>query len=177
MAINLIDKMHEMYLCDRVTIDITKTLDIILQEQEKNLTDIEKQNLLNYATWFLENIEKDLGIAEKEITEKSRRNTVRQRLLTRSKVTLKGIKQICSDYLNNYNVEYMPKKYIVHIIYGEITEEKLRKLQKMLRAYIPAHILITYSNYARTHKELSSFTHTKLSSFTHQELREKDSLE
>ena len=27
MAINLIDKMHEMYLCDRVTIDITKTLD------------------------------------------------------------------------------------------------------------------------------------------------------
>ena len=94
MAINLIDKMHEMYLGDRVTIDITKTLDIILQEQEKNLTDIEKQKLLNYATWFLENIEKDLGIAEKEITEKSRRNTVRQRLLTRSKVTLKGIKQI-----------------------------------------------------------------------------------
>ena len=59
MAINLIDKMHEMYLGDRVTIDITKTLDIILQEQEKNLTDIEKQKLLNYATWFLENIEKD----------------------------------------------------------------------------------------------------------------------
>ena len=65
----------------------------------------------------------------------------------------------------------------MHITYGEITEEKLRKLQKMLRAYIPAHILITYSNYARTHKELSSFTHKKLSSFTHQELREKDSLE
>lgn len=46
----------------------------------------------------------------------------------------------------------------------------------MLRAYIPAHILITYSNYARTHKELSSFTHKKLSSFTHQELREKIAL-
>ena len=37
MAINLIDKMHEMYLGDRVTIDITKTLDIILQEQEKKI--------------------------------------------------------------------------------------------------------------------------------------------
>ena len=59
MAINLIDKMHEMYLCDRVTIDITKTLDIILQEQEK------KNNISNNTP--------NKGLTKKKIKKKKKK--------------------------------------------------------------------------------------------------------
>lgn len=177
MAIDLQNKMHEMYKDDIVTKDITGIIEKILQGQEKRVTELDQQRLLGYATWFLDNIEKELGITDKEDTIKKRRNVVRQKLLTRGKVNIVGVEQICSNYLSYYKINYEPKKYILHIVVGNIAEEKLIKLQQALRAYVPAHILLDYSNYARTHRELQAYTHEQLHNYRHIELREKESLE
>ena len=177
MAIDLQSKMHEMYKDDIVTKDITGIIEKILQVQEKRVTELDQQRLLGYATWFLDNIEKELGITDKEDTIKKRRNVVRQKLLTRGKVNLAGVEQICSNYLSYYKINYEPKKYILHIVVGNITDEKLIKLQQALRAYVPAHILLDYSNYARTHRELQAYTHEQLHNYRHIDLREKESLE
>lgn len=74
MAINLQSKMHEMYKDDIVTKDITGVIGKILQEQEKRVTELDQQRLLGYATWFLDNIEKEYATykIEKSDNEKNK---------------------------------------------------------------------------------------------------------
>lgn len=175
---SLTDKVHEMYKNDRVTIDILDACGKLLTEIDNNVTDIERQRLLNFSTWYLEQIENELGITEKESTFEKRCDTVRVKLLTRGKVSIENVLAMCKNYASYAKVSYNAKAFTIDItISKDITVDDLNKLKNEVRAYVPAHILINYAAYARTHGELRAFTHGELSKYTHEEIREKGVLE
>lgn len=175
---SLINKVHEMYKDDRVAIDILEACEKILDELGGNVTDIERQRLLNFSTWYLEQIENELAITEKESTFEKRCDTVRVKLLTRGKVSIDNVLEMCRNYASFAKVIYNAKAFTINITLSkDITADNLSKLKKEVRAYVPAHILINYADYARTHGELKAFTHEQLSKYTHEEIREKGVLE
>lgn len=175
---SLIDKVHEMYKDDKVTIDILGACEKILDELGANVTDIERQRLLNFSTWYLDQIENELGITEKESTFEKRCDTVRVKLLTRGRVSIDNVLEMCKNYAVNAKVAYNAKEFTINITLSkDITAGNLNKLKNEVRAYVPAHILINYAEYARTHGELKAFTHQELSKYTHEEIREKGVLE
>lgn len=171
---NLIDLVHTMYKRDLVTIDIFNAVEEAFKNLEANITDIEKQGLLNFATWYLDIIENELGIVEKALTLDERREEVRLRLLTRGKVCVSNALKICKNYANYAAVVYNADKYTMDVtLSADITNGNYAKLKEQLRAYVPAHIRLDYGFYARKHSELKKFTHGGLKKFTHKELREK----
>lgn len=175
---SLIDKVHEMYKNDRVTIDILNVCQRFLDEIGENIADIERQRLLNFSTWYLEVIENELDIREKESTFEKRCDAVRVKLLTRGRVSVENVTEMCRNYADYAKVVYNAEAFTINItLSSDITEEELNRLKKEVRAYVPAHILVVYGEYARTHGELKAFTHQKLGEYTHGELREKGVLE
>ena len=84
---------------------------------------------------------------------------------------------MCRQYAEYAKLIYNAEEKTLQVIISKVAENDEYKLQKALREYIPAHILIEYIPYQRTHGELRLFTHEELNKFTHQELREKGSLE
>lgn len=170
----MINKVHQMYKNDRVTRDILEAVSKYITELAENINEIARQRLLNYSTWYLDVIEGELGITEKEDTFEKRCDTVRMKLLTRGKVCVEGVMAICDNYVSYSKIIYSAGRYTLDVILSnEVTEDNRKKLERELRAYIPAHILINYYDYGRTHQELGVFTHQKLEEFTHSELREK----
>jgi hypothetical protein len=166
-----------MYQKDRVTIDIFDSVEKMFTKLEDDLADIEKQRLLNYATWYLELIEGELGITEKAETLEERREDVRLHLLTRGKVCIENVTKICKKYAEYADVKYSAETYKMQVVLnGDIPEADLAKLKDQLRAYVPAHILIGYSVYARTHGEMQEYTHEYLHNYTHGEITEKAEL-
>lgn len=171
---SLIDKVHEMYKNDKVTKDILGACEKLLTELENSITDIERQRLLNFTTWYLEQIENELAITEKESTFEKRCDAVRVKLLTRGRVSIDNVIEMCRNYADYAKVVYNAKAFTINITLSkDITASNLNKLKNEVRAYVPAHILIEYADYARTHGELKAFTHQKLSEYTHGEIRDK----
>lgn len=170
----LIEKIHDMYKNDKVTLDIFTAIEKMMNELESDIAELERQRLLDFASWYIECIESELGINEKADTLEKRCNEVRRKLLTRGKVSLSCVEELIKDY-SYHKVVYNATKYelVISLALSEIDKVELDKLQKELRAYLPAHILISYKDRGRTHDELSAYTHQELSKFTHQELNEK----
>ena len=170
----MINKMHEMYINDKVTIDILAAVGKYLNKLAENIDEIARQRLLNYCTWYLDIIEAELGITEKDSEFTKRCDTVRIKLMTRGKVCVEKVKNMCDNYVSYSKVIYSAEERMIYItLSNDITDGDRASLEKEIRAYVPAHILIVYSEYGRTHQELGAYTHEALGEFTHQELREK----
>lgn len=167
----LIYKLHEMYHKDKVTIDLLNAIEMALSEIKTDVDDVERQRLLNYATWFVDYIENDLGILPQGDYQK-RREAVKVKLFTNSKVSIAGAKAILEKFTDGrIDIIYDARGRILTVI-TEFTMPDVAVRE--LRRYIPAHILIKYVDYIRTHSELNNiFTHNMLKSFTYNELREK----
>lgn len=163
----LIDKISEMYKNDKVSLDIFNSIENILTELADCVNNIERQRLLNYSTWYLENIEAELGITEAAEFEE-RCKIVKLKLLTRGKVSVQGAEEICKGFVTYVKTVYSAEKFTLNITLGKINNVDFDKLKREIRNYIPAHIFVTYATYQRSHQELSTYTH--------QELREKDIL-
>lgn len=174
----MINKVHQMYKNDRVTRDILEATGKYITELAENINEIARQRLLNYTTWYLEVIEAELGIADKDSDFTNRCDTVRMKLMTRGKVCVEKVKNMCDNYASYSKVIYNAEERTIYItLSNDIAEGDRLRLEKEVRAYVPAHILIIYSEYGRTHQELGTYTHQELGAFTHQELREKGVLE
>lgn len=172
----LIDKVHRMYRKDRVTNDIFAAIEKYCGNTERDINDIEKQGLLNFATWYLDVIEGELGITDKEPTLEGRRGEVKVKLFQRSKVSMENVVLMCRNYTNYVKAYYDADKYTITIeTEKSIAKRSLQKMQEQLREYVPAHILLKYTYFGRTHGQMneSGFTHEYLHSFTHEQIREK----
>ncbi len=170
----MINKMHEMYTNDKVTIDILAAVGKYLDKITENIDEIARQRLLNYCTWYLDIIEAELGITEKDSEFTKRCDTVRIKLMTRGKVCVEKVKNMCDNYVSYSKVVYSAEERMIYItLSNDITDGDRARLEGELRDYLPAHILIVYKKYGRTHEELGDYTHEELGAFTHRELREK----
>lgn len=167
-----------MYKNDKVTRDILEAVGKYITELDGNINEIGRQRLLNYSTWYLDVIEGELGITDKSGDFYKRCDNVKTKLMTRGKVCTEKVKNMCDNYVRYSKVNYDAIERTIYItLSNDIDDENRINLERELREYLPAHILIVYSQYGRTHQELGTYTHEALGVFVHRELREKGVLE
>lgn len=172
----LINKLHEMYRNDRVSSDILNVIEKYLQRINSCVSDIERQRLLNFTTWFLDRIESEFGIAVVDDDYLKRCEAVKIKLFTQNKVSLQGVEVICKKYAERADIYYYATEYRLNVVIGGITENNLLKMQNELRQYVPAHILLDYNDYIRTHEEMEDFTHEYLENYNHEEIISKSQI-
>ena len=169
----LIDKMHEMYKNDVVTEDVMAALEAAVKKAGEQGRDIDKNRLLEFADFYLYQIEKELGLPS-EGSFSERRAAVKVKLLTRGEVSLEGAGHICDEYIKWHRFTYSAEGRSLMVEVGEDeAKEIIAGLMKVLEDYLPAHILIGYKYFIRMHKEVGEYTHGHLRKFTHAELRKR----
>lgn len=170
--------MHEMYLNDQVTIDITDSIEGIIEALSGDIDEIYRERLLNFAEYYLGVMEKELGIGDLSGSLEDRRNRVRAALLSRGAVNLQGAIQIGEALLGWADGEYYPLKFL-YVPYAEktsVTESDIEGYLTALREYLPAHILIgDLEYYQRTHGEIKTakLTHGEMAAYTQEEIQYK----
>lgn len=175
----LINKLHKMYYKDKVTLDVFIAIEKILHKIEDDVGELEDQRLLSSATFYIELLEKELGL-QSIGTLQERRNNIYARLLSEEKASLEGMRRICQVYTDEYIVDYDYDKATVTLTLSKAVIDKVgQKIYNELRAYIPAHIYIGVKMYQRTHGEIKrmGYTYGFLKRFTHEEIRDKFRLE
>lgn len=165
----MIEKMHEMYKYDKVTIDILKAVQVWVDEITGNLNDIEQQRLLDYTSWYLIQFENELGIKSDNNLDKRHIN-VRNKLLTRGKVWVDGVADMCSSCFDSFTITYKADEYCLYIISDEGPNDELKD---DIRAYVPAHIYIVHVDFLRVWQEAEIFTWGNVEKIFWSDLREK----
>ncbi len=169
----LIDKMHDMYKNDPVSIYITGILESAAENIEKGERELDKNRLLGFADFYLGIFEKELGLVG-EGSDSDRRTAVKVKLLTRGEVSLEGAAKICEEYIKWHRFTYSAKDRELIIEFGEDENtEVINGLFSTLEEYLPAHILLSGKYFIRTHGEAADYTHGYMRSYTHAEIRKR----
>ena len=163
--------MHNLYKKDKVTIDISNAVYNLESKVMNGIKDIVNQNILNTATWFLSQKEKELGIANDTDDINIRRIRVLSKNLSNGKSSVDIIKEIVSGFGINADISVNNLVLTIELKNAE-SNTLINYAKKEIDEIAPAHLLINYVNYTRTHDELKRFTHDELKQYTHNELKE-----
>jgi hypothetical protein len=97
-TVKLIDLMHKMYKHDKLTGDVGEALDGGLDRVSAAIADTVRQNVLNNATWFLSQKEKELGIDNDTNEVRLRRARVLARNIANGKCSVDMLKAMLDGF-------------------------------------------------------------------------------
>lgn len=175
---SLLSKMHEMYAHDDVSIYICGLLEKYLEDVKGYLNEVECNRFLEFATFYLVQKEKELGLLGGNLSLEERWNNVRAKLLGRGHLSLEGALAIVKSYSpNGCEAEYRAQDSVLFVtVENTVSEGELEALREALQEYLPAHILIwDFDVHINTYGEISSAKRTQgeLGAYTQEDMRYK----
>lgn len=119
-----------------------------IDELYAELIEVDSQFNLDTATWYLDVLERELGLNQKNLTNEQRVALIRAKIQARSTTTVKLIEDVLSNFTNSrvfvdehYN-EYLIKVSIYNSPNRDISMSAMRKLIDDIK---PAHLIFEYS--------------------------------
>lgn len=135
--LNLINKLYRK---DKVTIDIINAIKIELSSVENKINDLYKQIFLDYATWYLEIKEAEMGLNKKLDDIDKRRAYVRTRLLGTGTAT-KELLESTANTVPGVEVEIEFKDMSVILSFLKVENNKyLGIVKRSVENMIPYHL-------------------------------------
>lgn len=154
---DLLSKMHEMYSRDNVSIYVCDLLEKFLTKVNRDLNEIEYNRFLEFATFYLIQKEKELGLFAGSLSLKERWDNVRRKLLSRGHLSLEGAKSVVLIYSpEGAELTYSAIDSTLFVtVENSVSRENLLKLREALTDYLPAHILIwDFETHMNTHGDI-----------------------
>lgn len=119
-----------------------------IDELYAELIEVDSQFNLDTATWYLDVLERELGLNQKNLTNEQRVALIRAKIQARSTTTVKLIEELLSDFTNSrvfvdehYN-EYLVKIGIYNSPNRDLSMSAMRELIDDIK---PAHLIFEYS--------------------------------
>lgn len=135
--LNLINKIYQK---DNITIDLFEAIGIKNNELKVKIDDLYKQIFLEYATWYLELKEKELGITKRLDTIEKRRAHIKTRLISIGTATKEMLISVASS-VPTIVVEIDFKDMMVIVKYLEVANNQYLALAKnAIAEIIPYHL-------------------------------------
>lgn len=94
----LIELMHNLYKNDKLTSDVAAAIDGSLDRVREGIEDTKRQNILDTATWFLSQKEKELGVDNDTDDVRLRRARILARNIMSSKCSLETLQGIFNGF-------------------------------------------------------------------------------
>ena len=135
--------INKFYRKDKVTLDIIKSLTPKLTASENKINDLYKQMFLDYATWYLDLRENEMGIGKKLDNLDKRRAYIRTRLLGTGTAT----KELLESTVNSVpgvtvNIGFKDMSVILEFIKVE-NNKYLSIAKRSIENMIPYHLNMT----------------------------------
>lgn len=132
--------IHKIYRKDKVTLDIINALKVKLASTEDKINDLYKQIFLDYAIWYLEMKESEMGLNKKLDDMDKRRAYVRTRLLGTGTAT-KALLESTANTVPGVKVEIGFEDMCVILSFLEVENNKyLSIVKRSIENMIPYHL-------------------------------------
>ncbi len=141
----LLDLMHKLYKNDKLTIDICDSIDVIVDKLVTEIEDAKAQHILDSATWFLKQKEKELQIENDTDDYELRRSRIFSKNIANGKSSVNCIKEIANKF--NLNADVTVGNLVVNIIFLDPTEDDINNIRYAaheIDCVIPAHLGIRF---------------------------------
>lgn len=132
--------INKIYRKDKVTLDLINAVKIELTSVENKINDLYKQIFLDYATWYLEIKESEMGLNKKLDDIDKRRAYVRTRLLGTGTAT-KVLLESTANTVPGVNVEIEFDNMTVILSFLKVENNKyLGIVKRSVENMIPYHL-------------------------------------
>ena len=158
--------LNKIYRKDNVTKDIVNAVEKKIDEIESKVNDLYKQTFLNYATWYLAEKEREMGLNKKLDDLEKRRAYVKTRLLGTGTAT-KELLESTANTVPGVEVEIEFKNMTVIINFLKCENNKYltivkRAVENMMPYHLDLELKYDHVNWG----EIKGVTWGKLLSYT-----------
>lgn len=132
--------INKIYRKDKVTLDLINAISVKLRAAEDKINDLYKQIFLDYATWYLEIKESEMGLNKKLDDIDKRRAYVRTRLLGTGTAT-KALLESTANTVPGVKVEIEFDNMTVILSFLKVENNKyLGIVKRSIENMIPYHL-------------------------------------
>ena len=136
----LLRYLHRLYRKDKLTLELTKTTAKQLEDTEKKIEEIGKQQYLDSASWGLDIFEKELAIKGKSKPLEQRQAVIKAKWRGAGKLTLLLIQRTLQSYFTGKIIITFQKRLFITMQGEKLEAIHLQDVVHTIEEVKPAHL-------------------------------------
>ena len=136
----LLKLLHKLYRKDRFALELIRTISKQLEESEKNIEEIGKQQYLDSASWGLDIFEKELNVKGKTKPTEQRQAVIKAKWHGAGKLTLLLIQRTLQSYITGDIIVKFQKRLLITMQGKKLEAIDFYDVTHTIEEVKPAHI-------------------------------------